>query len=98
MRSATESPSPAPTQRRGHGQHFPHARTAFGAFVTNDQNIASFNGAMFYGGESGFLHVEYSCRAAEGLEVVARYLHYTTFRGEIAFEDHEAARRLEGRV
>src|SRR5271165_939762 len=53
---------------------------------------------MFDGGEGGFLGIEYPRWAAEGFEVVACNLYYTTFGGKIAFENHKAARGLERRI
>ena len=36
-------------QGRGRGQHFPHARAAFGAFITDDDDVAAFDFAVHDG-------------------------------------------------
>ena len=74
-------------QSRGNGEHFPHAGTAFGTLVANDNDVAGFDFALVNFGEGRFFAIEDSGGSAEIHGVVSRNFYDATFGGEIAFQN-----------
>jgi len=72
-------------QRGGDGEHLPHTRSAFWAFVADHHYIAGVNLIFLNRGECNFFVIENSRGTAEVLNIVTRYFYDAAFRREIAF-------------
>ncbi len=89
---------PCADQRGSNGEHFTHARAAFGAFVADDDDIAGFDLVLLDGGESKFFVIENARGAAKTFVVAAGHFNDATFGSEIAFQNDEAAGWFQRRV
>src|SRR6516162_11139111 len=92
VRDQRDRPAQALANKRtGHGQHFAHPRSAFGAFVTNHNHVAGLDLPPLYGCEAGFLGIENTRRAAVKHPLMARKLYHAAFRRERTTQDGYAA-------
>src|SRR5258707_7496749 len=76
----------------GDAQHFAHAGTAFGAFVSDDYDVAGF---YFLAGDRGhgiFFRFKNPRRTAMLQPLMPADLGHATFRRKISFQHDEAAR------
>ena len=74
-------------ERRGHREHFAHARAAARTFVTNHHHIAGLDLSLVDCGKRGFFAIENARGAAEVLRVVPGNFDDAAFRRKIAFEE-----------
>jgi len=93
VNNATESPSPAPI-KAAVTWSISRIPGRPSAFITNYDNVASFDAFIFDGGEGGFFIVENARGTAERYEIVASYFDDATFRRNIALQDDQAAGRF----
>ena len=83
--------------RAGYRQHLLHARSALGTLVAHDHHIAVLDFAVDDGVERGALAVEHTRRALVRDVLRAGDLDDRAFRGEVALQDGETARRTARR-
>ena len=83
-------------QRAGYRQHFPHAGTALGALVADDDDVALVNLAALDGLEGGFFLFEYPGGTLIDLFLVAGHLDDRAIGGQVAAQDGQAARGTAG--
>ena len=74
----------------GYGQHFLHSGAAFGAFVSDDYDVAGLDFAVLDGAESGGFLVEHPRRAAVDPLLVAGYLDDRAIGRQVAAEDRQS--------
>src|SRR5579863_3504275 len=90
VKRATDDPKPSPN-RTGDAQHFAHPRSALGAFVADDDNIAGFNflAGVFAGhcGHGVFFRFEDPRRTAMLQPLMPADFRDTAFGREIALQD-----------
>src|SRR5271166_286655 len=87
-----------PDQRRRDREHLAHTRSATRTFVADHQHIASLDSTLLHSGKRFLFAVENARWPAVMKKLVAREFDDTSFGGEIAFQDDEAAARLDGRA
>ncbi len=80
----------------GGGEHFGHAGSALGAFVTDDNDVAFENFLAFDGADHVFFTVVNTGGAGEGFAFFAGDLGDGAGGGEVAVEDAEVAGFLDG--
>ena len=77
-------------------QHFPHAGTALGALIADDDDIAGLDRVGFDGGEGVFLAFKDTGRPGEFRAVMAGQFQDGALRGQVTGQDAKAAIGFDG--
>ena len=81
----------------GDAKHFAHPRSAFRAFMADDDHVAGFDATSLHRCEGGFFAFEHTGRSAMNTEVVSGNLDDAAVGSEVAAENNQTTCRFQRR-